>query len=89
MNYFDVKDKLPAIGNPVKVFFENVAYGGHGIWWHGRRISNTHFQIGSTEIKVWIDTSDRPSIVSRVTHWADLDVVDLPNICRFACCKNK
>lgn len=31
VDYYDVKNKLPIIGDIVSVFFENKAYSGHGI----------------------------------------------------------
>ena len=83
MNYFDVKDKLPPIGQMVKVFFELSVYGGHGIWWQGIRINENQFQLGSNKNNFYpIDKSDRKTLGIGVTHWADLKEENLPNLCR-------
>ena len=83
-NFHDVKDKLPPIGELVKVFFETAAYSGHGLWWQGIRVSETHFQMGGPghEHLRLIDLSDRHCSGVGVTDWAELNEINLPNLCR-------
>ncbi len=65
------------------VFCESCAYGGRGVWIKGARISETRFHLGSNdEYSVVIDLTDRQTLGIGVTHWADLDAENLPNLCR-------
>ena len=83
INYYDVKERLPEIGLNVRVFFEDPTVGGHGLWWRGVRISETHFQLGSDKSYIVpIDTSNRQELGIGVTHWAGIDYIKAPNLCR-------
>ena len=80
VDYYDVKNKLPIIGEIVSVFFENKAYSGHGIWLKGIRVSDTTFKLN--ELIVKIDKTDRSESGIGVTHWSYLESNHLPNLCR-------
>ncbi len=65
------------------MFYETEVHGGHGRWWFGTRISETHFKLGDDENFIApIDNTNRTCLGKGVTHWADINEDNLPHLCR-------